>query len=346
MKQCGTALAGLGRVLRRRPIGAAGSSGAIDAPIAPSAARPACAPIGPEPGRRYRIGIITYANLGMETPLKRELERLGYVEGRTVVYEGRAGNRDLAVMDRAAAELVAWRPDVIVSLMTNAHIAVQKATAENPIPVVLWSTDPLQTGVIHSFRRPGTNFTGFSYAADTQLLQMRFLKLAVPGLNCVGHLYNPTYAPAPSTLRALQAAGALLGVPVEVYEVLEREGLGPALAQMRADGCAAFVVGPHELFNGNGALIGRLALQFGLAAIGIQISITRGGGLATYAPPFERGWPAMAPVIDRLLHGADPADIPIERGFKSPLTINLGAARALGLTLPASLIDEADDLIA
>lgn len=319
--------------------------GPPDGQTVPPAAQPAPSPIGPKPGRIYRIGVITYANLGMETPLKSELARLGYVEGETVVYEGRAGNRDMAAMDQAAAELVDWKPDVIVSLMTNAHIAVRKATLGNPIPVVLWSTDPLQTGVIHSFRKPGGNFTGFSYAADTQLLQMRFLKLAVPGLKCVGHLYNHYYAPAPSTLRELEAAGALIGVPIRVYEVLEKEGLEPALAQMKSDGCGAFVVGPHELFNSNGALIGQLALQYGLGAIGIQISITRGGGLATYAPPFDRGWPAMAPVVDRLLHGANPADIPIERGFKSPLTINLRAAQALGLTLPAQLIDEADAVI-
>jgi len=300
---------------------------------------------GPEPGRVYRIGVITYAGLGQEAALKQELARLGYVEGKNVVYEGRAGNRDLAAMDKAAAELVAWKPDLIVSLMTNAHIAVQKATVRNPIPVVFWSADPLQTGVINSFRKPGTNFTGFSYEADTQLLEMRLLKLAIPGIRCVGHLYNHTYAPAPSTLRELRAAGALLNLPVKVYEVLEKDRLEPALAQMRADGCDGFVVGPHELFNGNGALIGQLALKYRLAAVSIQISITRGGGLATYAPPFARGWPAMAPVVDRLLHGVKPGDIPIERGLKSPLTINLKTANALGLTLSDQLIDEADEVI-
>jgi len=303
------------------------------------------APTGPQQGRIYRIGIITYASLGIERPLVEALAELGYREGENVIYERRAGERNLAVMDQQARELVAWRPDVIVSLMTNAHVAVQRATADNPIPVVLWSTDPQQTGVIESFRAPGTNFTGFSYEPFTQVLQLRLLKLAVPDLGCVGHLYNSTYAPAPSTRRALEQAGVLLEVPVRVHEVLTREGLEPALAAMQAEGCRGFVVGPHELFNGNGALIGELALKYGLAAVSIQISVAQGGGLATFAPPFERGWPAMAPVIDRLLNGADPATIPIERGFKSPLTINLSAARALGLELPAALIDEADMII-
>ncbi|MEI9852731.1 MAG: ABC transporter substrate-binding protein [Sphingomonas sp.] len=300
---------------------------------------------GPEPGRVYRIGIITYAGPGMEKTIKGELARIGYREGENVIYESRAANRDGSLMDRYAEELVAWKPDVVLSMMTNAHVAMQRATAHNPIPVVLWSADPLETGVIKSFRRPGTNFTGFSYEPHTQAIEIRFLKLAVPGIKCIGHLYNHTYAPAPSTKRDLVAAGALMDVPVKVYEVLEKDKLEPAIAQMKKDGCGGFVVGPHEFFNGNGALIGGLALKYGLAAVSIQTSITNGGGLATYGPPFERGWPAMAPVIDRLLHGANPADIPIERGFKSPLTINLKAARALGLKLPDQLIDEADEVI-
>jgi len=299
----------------------------------------------PVEGRTYRIGIITYASLGLEEPLVAALAELGYREGENVVYERREGRRDIGAMDRLARELVAWQPDVIVSLMTNAHVAVQRATAQDPVPVVLWSADPLETGVIESFRAPGTNFTGFSYEPYIQVLQLRLLKLAVPELGCVGHLYNSTYAPAPSTRRALEQAGELMGVAVRVHEVRTREGLEPALAAMQAEGCKGFVVGPHELFNGNGAMIGELALEYGLAAVSIQNSITQGGGLATFAPPFERGWPAMAPVITRLLHGEDPATIPIERGFRSPLTINLAAARTLGLDLPPALIDEADAVI-
>ena len=303
------------------------------------------APLGPEPDRVYRIGFITYAGPGGGGAIKRELAKLGYREGENVIYEERAGNRDLSAMDRHAEDLVAWNPDLIVSLMTNAHVAVMKATQDNPVPVVFWSADPLQTGVINSFREPGTNFTGFSYEPHTQALEVRFLKLALPGIKCIGHLYNHTYAPAPSTRRDLVAAGELMNVPIRVYEVLEKDGLEPALAQMKADGCDGFIVGPHELFNGNGAMIGQLALKYSLAAVSIQTSVTNGGGLAAFSPPSNRGWPAMAPVIDRLLKGADPATIPIERGFKSPLTINLRAARELGLTLPAQLIDEADILI-
>lgn len=311
----------------------------------PSAVHAQDAIMGPEPGKTYRIGIITYAGLGMATPIKRSLAEIGYEEGVNTLYHESTGNRQIELMDSLAEELVAWRPDLILSLMTNAHVAVQKATRDKPIPVVLWSADPLETGVVDSFRSPGTNFTGFTYEPHVQVLQVRFLKLAVPGIKCIGHLYNSTYAPAPSTMRELKVAGALMEVAIHVHEVLKEEKLPEAIAQMAAEGCGGFVVGPHEMFNRNGQLIGELAQEHGLAAVSIQTSVTNGGGVAAFSPPFERGWSAMVPVIDRLLHGERPENIPIERGFKSPLTINLKAARRLGLELPPGLIDEADIVI-
>jgi len=301
-----------------------------------------------KPSRTYRIGIINYAGAGATGAVivKRALDRIGYREGVNTVYAERVGDRDLSVMPRIAEELVAWKPDIIISLMTNAHIAIQKATERTQTPVVFWSTNPLQSGVVKGYRSSGTNFTGFSYEPYTQLLQLRLLKLAIPNIRCVGHLYNHTYSPAPGTLRELETAGRLMNLPIRVHEALTVAEIEPAIAAMRAEGCDGFVVGPHELFNGNGAMVGALALKYRLAAVSIQDSIVRGGGLASYAPPFERGWTAMALVIDHILQtGTKPADIPIDRGFKSPLTINLESARTLGLALPPSLIDEADTLL-
>ncbi len=299
--------------------------------------------------RVYRVAFITYAgtaNGNIGNNVKRELEKLGYEEGVNIVYTERAGNRNLAIMPQLAEEIVAWKPDVIVSMMTNAHVAVQKATEKNQIPVVLWSADPQQTGVVKKFRSSGTNFTGFTYEPYVQTLQVRLLKLAIPGIKCIGHLYNPTYAPAPSTMRDLVTAGKLFNVDVKVHETLRLEDFETSIAAMRAEGCDGFVVGPHELFNGNGAKIGELAQKYRLAAVSIQTSITNGGGLAAYSPPFRRGWPAASLMIDEILKkGTKPSDIPLERGFKSPLTLNLKAATALGLTLPDSLIDEADEII-
>lgn len=301
---------------------------------------------GPQPrATPYRIASITYAYPGIEQAVKRELAKLGYHEGQNVVYRDWSANRDLDAMPRLARELVAWQPDVILSMMTNAHVAVREATKDNPIPVVLWSADPLATGVIESFRRPGTNFTGFTYEPYQAVLHLRLLKLAMPDLQCVGHLYNRTYAPAPSTLRDLHGAAKLMGLRVVEGEALTQAEIVTRIKSFRDAGCGGFTVGPHELLNGNGQLIGETALKYKLAAVSIQSSVVRGGGLATYGPPHDRGWAVMAAMADRILQGEKPQDIPIERRLGSRLTINLQAARALGVTLPPSLIDEADDII-
>lgn len=307
---------------------------------------PAVATTAPPPrAAPYRIGIITYAGGDAGGPVKEELAKLGYREGENVVYRQWSGNRDRAIMPELARELVAWKPDVILSMMTNAHVAVRDATRNTQTPVVLWSADPLETGVIESFRRPGTNFTGFTYEPYQAILHLRLLKWALPELTCVGHLYNHTYAPAPSTLRDLRLAAAMMNLKVVVGEALTKEEIEPRIASFRAAGCQAFTVGPHELFNGNGQMIGELALRHGLAAVSIQGSIVNGGGLAAYTPPHDRGWPVMAAMVDRILRGEKPANIPVERRLGSPLVINLKAARALGLTLPAGLLDEADRII-
>jgi putative ABC transport system substrate-binding protein len=313
---------------------------------APPASTAPAPPAGPAPRTTpYRIATITYAYPDLNKPVKAALAKLGYIEGKTVIYRDWSGERDLSIMPKLAREVVDWKPDVVLSLMTNAHVAMRDATKDNPIPVVLWSADPLETGVIKSFRKTGTNFTGFTYEPFEAVLHLRLLKLAIPGLTCVGHLWNHTYAPAPSTLRDLHAAAALMGLRIVEGEALTKEEIVPRIESFRKAGCGGFTVGPHELLNGNGALIGETALRNKLAAISIQTSIVRGGGLATYAPPHDKGWVAMAQMADRILHGEKPQDIPIERRLGSPLTLNLKAAKTLGLTLPPSLIDEADEVI-
>jgi len=299
----------------------------------------------PRDGKAHRIGIITYAAPGGAALVKEALADMGYKEGENVVYEEKAGERDLEAMPRLAQELVDWKPDVILSLMTNAHIAIKEATKETQTPVVFWSAAPQETGIIESFRRSGTNFTGFTYEPPAQVLQLRLLKLAIPDLECVGHLYNHTYPPAIPTRQELEIAGRLMNVEVKVHETLRLEDFEKSISAMREEECDGFVVGPHELFNGNAKTIADLALKYRLAVVSAQNSVPKAGGLAAYAPPFARGWPAMAPVIDRILKGEKPTDIPVERGFKSPLILNLKNAKELGLQLPPSLIDEADELI-
>jgi putative ABC transport system substrate-binding protein len=302
--------------------------------------------------RVYRIGIITFAGepmggdgAGPPMPIKDLLAQRGYVEGRNVVYRYRASGRNEELSDRQAKELVDWKPDLVIAQMTNADIAMKKATEGTNIPVVFWSTDGIAAGVVKSWAKSGTNFTGFSYEPTWALQQIRVLKLVVPGLKKAGHLYNHTYAPAANVLRDLKAEGALLGVEITVHETLRKEEFEPAIAAMKAEGAGGILVGPHELFNTNGSTLGQLSIKYGLPMVGCcQVSIARGGGFASYSPP--NGWPAMAERIDLILQGkVKPDDLPVLRSFASPLTLNLKTAAALGLTVPESLIQEAQQVI-
>lgn len=306
--------------------------------------------------RVYKIGIITYAgdpssagpgqpSGGERVPIKDLLAAHGYIEGKNIEYRYRAGGRDMQRTEQFARELVEWKPDLIIGQMTNADIAVKKATAGTNIPVVIWSTDPLEAGLIKGYARSGTNFTGFAYEPWIQMLQLRILKTVKPETKLVAHLYNHTYAPAPSTLRGLEEAGKLMGIRIKVYEVLEKENFEKAFQQMQADGADGLTFGPHELFNTNGATLGALAIKYKLPSVACcQTSIARGGGLAAFSPP--NGWPAMAERIDLILQGkAKPADLPVIRTIASPLTLNLKAAAQLGLTVPPSLVDEAQTVI-
>lgn len=301
----------------------------------------------PKAGKVARIAFATYAggSTGVGNAMKPALAALGYREGETAVFLERGAGRDKDLMKQMAEEIVAWKPDVIVGMMTNADLAVQEATRENKIPIVFWCTDPVQSGLVKSWNKPGGNMTGFSYVPYHQLLELRVLKLARPKAKMIGHLYNPTYAPAPSTLRELKRAGEELGVGVKVYQAMTVEEITPAFAAMEADGMSGCAIGPHELFNTNGPLIGGLSIKHNQPCVGLQDSIFRGGGLACYPPPFRKGWPAMAAVVDRIIKGENPADIPVDRSFMSPLMLNLGAARKMGIDLPQSLIDQADVLL-
>lgn len=302
----------------------------------------------------YRIGLIHYVPKGDPfvstediADFKGAMERLGYQDGHNVVYDERYGERDKALTQRQVEEMLASGPDLICSFLTNPNIALKDtmaATGRN-VPVLCWATDLKEAGLIESYRRPGGNFTGFTYEPFHQWLKVRLLKLAVAGLERVGHLYNPTYSPAPAVMRELRQAAESMGLEFRIYEARRLEQLQPAIDAMRADGCKGAVAGPHEFLNRNGEMLGKAFLAAGIAATGNQMSIARAGGLASFNPPKKRGWPLMAQVAERILQGTPPAEIPIERSLRGVLTLNLRTARALGLSLPENLVEEADVLI-
>lgn len=276
---------------------------------------------------------------------RRGMRSLGYEDGVNVEFRECYGDRDLDLVRRHADELVAWPADVIVSFLTNANLVLMEATRESKTPVVGWGTDHIVAGTALSSRRPGKNFTGFSYIPFIYGARVRLLRMAAPKARIVGHLYNPTYSPAPA---AKQEYGEILndmGIEMPVYEALREEDLEPAVVAMKRDGCEAVMVGPHGLFNTNGKLLGKLFLEHGLPAFGNQLTIPEFGGVGAMGPPHKNGWPEMAKTVDRILKGEKPGDIPINRSLRGETVLNLKAAEMLGLDLSDKLIDEADVLL-
>jgi putative ABC transport system substrate-binding protein len=304
-----------------------------------------------ETAKTYRVGMLHYIgkddkfiNAAGVAELKTGLARLGYHEARNVAFMERYGDRDLEKTRRFAREMVEWKPDVICTFITNSNLAVKEATADDKIPVVCWATNLIEAGFVQSYRRPGGNFTGVCYEPYYQFNKVRLMKLAVPGLMRLAHLYNPDYPPARPAMREIKAAATLMGLDFKPYETTRREDFAATIAAMKRDDCQAVVVGPHALFNTNGEELGKLFLEAGLPAVGNQLSIARAGGLAAFGSPARR-WFVMAELVDRIFKGESPAEIPVDRSSKAPLILNLKSAKSLGLAMPEALVDEADVLL-
>lgn len=306
----------------------------------------------PDVQRPYRVGLLhvvgptdTAINPIDMQDFMQGMRDLGYREGVDVEFRLCYGNRDLSLVRRHADELVAWPADVIVCFLTNANLIAMEATRESRTPVVGWGTDHIVAGTAVSNRRPGKNFTGFSYHPFIYGARVRMLRMAVPHARKVGHLFNHTYSPAEPGKQEYREILQDFGMEMPVYEALRLEDLEPSVRAMKRDGCDAVMVGPHELFNTNGKLLGELFLEHRLPAFGNQLTIPEYGAVGAMGPPHRNGWPLMAGVVDRILKGANPGEIPINRSLRGPTILNIKAAELLGLNLPAQLIDEADVIL-
>jgi putative ABC transport system substrate-binding protein len=294
----------------------------------------------------FRVALFTYAEQReLMDLIKKQFAQRGLLEGKDIVFEERAGKRSYEDTKTYAKELGSSGYDLVIAMMTTAGVEMRKATTESKTPVVFWSADPVESGIVDSFAKFGGNLTGVTVSIDGQLLQLRFLKEAMPGLKTVGMLYNPDYGPAPAQLRQLQDAGRLMEIAVRIYEVRSLPEIEPAFKQMMADGLKACVIGPHELFNVNGNKIGAMALANRLAAVSFTESLVRGGAVACFAPDFQRVWPAAVDMAIRILRGENVGAIPVNRKLQLKNVVNAKALKELGLTLPTAIIEEADEII-
>jgi putative ABC transport system substrate-binding protein len=330
----------LNRVQRRRFLIVAG--GILAAPLAAEAQQAA---------KVARIGYLS-PNLGA-TPHLRDaflqgLRDLGYVQGRNVVIEYRDAEGKLERFPGLAAELVALKVDVILAEGGTLGPRVAKQ-ATTTIPIVFVAGDPVGSGLVASLARPGGNATGLAgLGPDVVGKRLELLKQAVPGVERIAVLRSPTALGenvANVMLKAADAAARALGVQPQFVEVRNPDELARAFSDMTSARAGALMVLPSAMFQRERRRLVELAAKNRLPAVYTSREFVDAGGLMSYGANQPDLFRRLATYVDKILKGAKPGDLPIEQPIKFELAINLKTAKALGLTIPRSVLAHADDVI-
>jgi putative ABC transport system substrate-binding protein len=303
--------------------------------------------------KTFRVGLLTpipATESGQTSPLVVALldglRELGYVEGRNLVLEQRHAAARPEQLPARAAELVRAQVDLIVTAGSQATLAAKAATSSIPI-VMISVADPIETGLVPNFARPGGNVTGLAFNTGHEIYakHLELLKEVVPRLSRVAVVIDPRSLLYAANRRELDAAARALGLALLVHEVRSPADVERAFAEMsRQDAEAVFVV-PNPFVYGQRRQILALAARQRLpGAYGFR-EFADGGGLVYYGSDLPAMWRRAAAYVDKILKGAHPGDLPVEQPSKFELVLNLRAARSLGLTIPPGLRSRADHVI-
>jgi putative ABC transport system substrate-binding protein len=311
------------------------------------------APLGAEgqqPGKTPRIGWLGGPSREAAEPFVQAfqggMKDLGWVEGRNVVIEWRfAGGRAERLAD-LAAELVRLQVDVIVVPSTPTAVAAKNATRTIPI-VTIAVGDPVDLGLGASLARPGGNITGLTSVVNPEIAgkQLDLLKKTVPRVSRVAVLWNPVTAGAALSLREMQVAAPALGVQLQPLEARSPDHLDDAFAAMATQRAGALLVIGDIMFLTHRARLADLAARNRLPAMYTHREYVETGGLMAYGPDLRDIFRRAAAYVDRILKGANPAELPVERPTKFELVVNLKTAKALGLAVPQSVLSGVDEII-
>ena len=272
------------------------------------------------------------------------LRELGYVEGRNIVSERRYAQGRSEDLTGLAADLVRLNVDVIVAVGTPATRAVKSATRTIPI-VFTRIADPVGLGLVTSLARPNGNLTGVSVlTSDLTAKWLELLTAAVPALKRVGIVQDPTFPPASLQLKEIERASQALNLELHVAEVRAAEAPEGAMRALIAQRVQALVVLPALLTEQRHRLA-VVAIQHRLPTMWYRRELVEAGGLMSYGTNFSEMYRRAATYVDKILKGAKPADLPVEQPTRFELVLNLKTAKALGLTIPPSLLLRADQVI-
>jgi putative tryptophan/tyrosine transport system substrate-binding protein len=272
------------------------------------------------------------------------LHDLGYVEGRNIVIDLRYAEGNLGRISELAAELAALKPAAIVAGSEPAILAVRKATRTIPIVMSATNEDPVALGLAVSLARPGSNVTGFWIEGDAPLIwkRLELLKDVMPHISRVGIIVNPDDTIDISAARSLPAAP---GLTVRIFEVRALNDLEAVLATAAREGVEGLVFSNDPVFITHRTEVAAMTARAGLPAVYGFREFAVAGGLMSYASSLPDIYRRSATLVDKILRGTNPADLPIERPTKYELVINLKAAKVIGLTVPPSLLSRADEVI-
>jgi putative ABC transport system substrate-binding protein len=326
-------------VTTRRAFLGALAGGLLAAPLAANAQ---------QAEKVYRIGFLFYGSPGPSPELdafRRGLRDVGWIEGQNVTIEYRFASGDLGQLPALAAELARLQPDVIVTPGTPASLAARQATSTIPI-VFAGVADAVGAGLVANLARPGGNMTGLTgISAELGGKRLGLLKELAPKASRVAVLYNPADRSNVLVLKGLQESAPSLGLtlqPLEVRKAGEFEGAFVAMGRKRAQalfGAAGVLTSEHR------RLIVDLAAKRRIPAMWGDREFVDAGGLMSYAVNFDDQIRRAATYVDKILKGVKPGDLPVEQPTRYELIINLKTAKALGLTIPHSLLLRADQVI-
>jgi putative ABC transport system substrate-binding protein len=275
------------------------------------------------------------------------LRDLGYVDGQNIAIESRWAEGQYDRYPALAADLVRLRVDVIVAMSGAATQAAQQATRTIPIVMSL-VMDPVGSGLVPSLARPGGNVTGTSVMGpDLAGKQLELLREAVPKVSRVALLRHPANPASAHYLREAEAAARVLGVRLQTLEARNPQEIDRAFAAMTRERAGGLLIFPDALFGTQRRQIAELAAKRRLPSIFLIGSpeYAEAGGLMVFSPNLFDLERRAATYVGKILKGAKPADLPVEQPTKFELVINLRTAKALGLTIPPSLLQRADQII-
>jgi len=299
-----------------------------------------------QPGKTARVGFLSFVTTPfLDEAFRHGLRELGYVEGKNITIEYRSAEGKDERLPGLAAELVRLKVDVILAASPPATEAAKQATSTIPI-VFTVSGDPVAEGLVASLARPGGNLTGLATLGPELVgKQLELLKAVVPKISRVAVLQNPGNQAHPRSFRQLEDAARALGLQLQILEARTPSEIEAAFAAMSSQRAGGVLVLRDAVFRTQRAQIAALAAKSRLPAVYGLREHAEAGGLMAYGASVPLLFRSAAAYVDKILKGAKPADLPVEQPTKFELVINLKTAKALGLTIPPSLLGQADQVI-